>query len=188
MILTDAGPLVALIDRGEPSHRGCKRALKGLVGPMLTTWPAYSEAMYMLGRANGWEAQEPLWRLVQRGDLKIAEFGTGISMRTADLMAQYHDVPMDLADAALVAACERAKIRKIFTVDRRDFLKLMGASLALAGMAGCGAPEQPFIVPYVKQPEGLVLGKPQHYATVMPLAGEALGLLVESHTIVMIPL
>jgi MoCo/4Fe-4S cofactor protein with predicted Tat translocation signal len=67
------------------------------------------------------------------------------------------------------------------SVDRRDFLKLMGASLALAGMAGCGRPDEEFVVPYVKQPEGVVLGNPQHYATVMPFAGDALGLLVESH-------
>jgi len=67
------------------------------------------------------------------------------------------------------------------SVDRRDFLKLMGASLALAGMAGCGANEEPHIVPYVRQPEGMILGKPQHYATVMPFGGDALGLLVESH-------
>src|SRR5256885_7083437 len=67
------------------------------------------------------------------------------------------------------------------SVDRRDFLKLMGASLALAGMAGCGLPEQEYVVPYVKQPDGIVLGRPQHYATVMPFGGDALGLLVESH-------
>jgi len=67
------------------------------------------------------------------------------------------------------------------SVDRRDFLKLMGASLALAGMAGCGANGDPHIVPYVRQPEGMILGKPQHYATVMPFGGDALGLLVESH-------
>ena len=66
-------------------------------------------------------------------------------------------------------------------VDRRDFLKLMAASLAFAGLSGCGrAPEQ-HIVPYVKQPEGLVLGKPQYYATAMPFVGDAIGLLVESH-------
>ena len=67
------------------------------------------------------------------------------------------------------------------SVDRRDFLKLMGASLALAGMAGCGRPDEEFVVPYVKQPDGMVLGNPQHYATVMPFGGDALGLLVESH-------
>jgi MoCo/4Fe-4S cofactor protein with predicted Tat translocation signal len=66
-------------------------------------------------------------------------------------------------------------------VDRRDFLKLMAASLAFAGLSGCGrAPEQ-HIVPYVKQPDGLVLGKPQFYATAMPLGADAIGLLVESH-------
>jgi len=66
-------------------------------------------------------------------------------------------------------------------LDRRDFLKLMAASLAFAGLSGCGrAPEQ-HIVPYVTQPEGLVLGKPQFYATSMPFGADAIGLLVESH-------
>jgi MoCo/4Fe-4S cofactor protein with predicted Tat translocation signal len=67
------------------------------------------------------------------------------------------------------------------SVDRRNFLKLMGASLALAGMAGCGLPPDQHIVPYVKQPDALVLGKPLHFATVMPFGADALGLLVESH-------
>ena len=66
-------------------------------------------------------------------------------------------------------------------VDRRSFFKLMGASLAFAGMAGCGLPDIDHIVPYVKQPDGLVLGKPQFYATAMPLPGEGVGVLVESH-------
>src|SRR6267142_1212873 len=66
-------------------------------------------------------------------------------------------------------------------VDRRDFLKLMAASLALAGLSGCGRTPEQHIVPYVKQPDGLILGKPQFYATVMPFGGDAIGLLVESH-------
>src|SRR2546422_987135 len=67
------------------------------------------------------------------------------------------------------------------SVDRRDFLKLMGASMALAGLSGCGRPPEQHIVPYVKQPDGLILGKPQFYATVMPFGADAIGLLVESH-------
>src|SRR5260370_4431895 len=64
-------------------------------------------------------------------------------------------------------------------VDRRDFLKLMAASLAFAGLSGfCRTPEQ-YIVPYVKQPDGLTLGKPQFYATAMPFGADAIGLLVE---------
>jgi MoCo/4Fe-4S cofactor protein with predicted Tat translocation signal len=67
------------------------------------------------------------------------------------------------------------------TVERRDFLKLMGASLALAGLAGCGRPDETHIVPYVKQPDGMVLGKPNYYATAMPFGADAVGVLVESH-------
>jgi molybdopterin-containing oxidoreductase family iron-sulfur binding subunit len=67
-------------------------------------------------------------------------------------------------------------------VTRRRFLALLGASLSLAGLTGCGAyrPHEA-IVPYVRQPENLVPGRPQYYATAMPLAGTAIGLLVESH-------
>jgi len=67
------------------------------------------------------------------------------------------------------------------SVDRRDFLKLMAASLAFAGLSGCGRTPEQYVVPYVKQPDGMTLGKPQFYATVMPFGADAIGLLVESH-------
>jgi MoCo/4Fe-4S cofactor protein with predicted Tat translocation signal len=66
-------------------------------------------------------------------------------------------------------------------VDRRDFLKLMAASLAFAGLSGCGRTPEQYVVPYVKQPDGMTLGKPQFYATAMPFGADAIGLLVESH-------
>jgi MoCo/4Fe-4S cofactor protein with predicted Tat translocation signal len=66
-------------------------------------------------------------------------------------------------------------------VERRSFLKLMGASLALAGMAGCTRQPPEQILPYVRQPENVVPGKPLFYATAMTLGGRATGLLVESH-------
>jgi molybdopterin-containing oxidoreductase family iron-sulfur binding subunit len=68
-------------------------------------------------------------------------------------------------------------------VSRRDFLKLMGASLALAGLNGCGraAPVDEKIVPYVTQPEELVLGKPLFFATAFPMSGVGSGILVTNH-------
>jgi molybdopterin-containing oxidoreductase family iron-sulfur binding subunit len=66
-------------------------------------------------------------------------------------------------------------------VSRRNFLKLMGASVALSGLEACTREPIRPIVPYVKQPEELIPGKPLHYATAMPFAGFASGLLVESH-------
>jgi molybdopterin-containing oxidoreductase family iron-sulfur binding subunit len=65
--------------------------------------------------------------------------------------------------------------------NRRDFLKLMGASLALASLPACTRQPIEKIVPYVKQPEELVPGKPLFFATAMMLGGFATGLLAESH-------
>jgi predicted nucleic acid-binding protein len=121
VILTDAGPLVAILDRGEDQHRACVDCLSRLTGPMLTTWPAFTEAMYLLGDAGGWSAQEALWRLVRSGDVVIAEQGGGPSARMAALMQKYHDRPMDLADASLVALAEERGLKDIFTLDRADF-------------------------------------------------------------------
>lgn len=65
-------------------------------------------------------------------------------------------------------------------VSRRGFLKLMGASMALAGLAGCTKqPDEP-IYPYVKAPEDLVLGKPMYFATAYPFEAGAVPLLVKS--------
>ncbi len=66
------------------------------------------------------------------------------------------------------------------TISRRNFLTLMGASMALAGLAGCRRPVEK-IIPYVAQPEEIIPGIPQYYATTMPFGASAYGLLVESH-------
>ena len=65
-------------------------------------------------------------------------------------------------------------------VSRRSFLRVMGASIALAGFASCRKPVQK-ITPYVRQPENMVLGEPLYYATAMPFQDTATGLLVETH-------
>src|ERR687897_342694 len=57
-------------------------------------------------------------------------------------------------------------------VGRRGFLKLMGASLALAGASACTRQPEELIVPYVRQPENVVPGRPLFFATAMPLLGE----------------
>src|SRR6185436_13341514 len=66
-------------------------------------------------------------------------------------------------------------------VSRRGFLKLMSASLALAGLSACTKQPEEAIVPYVQQPEDLVPGKPMFYATARPTSFGAKPLLAESH-------
>ncbi|HEV2401042.1 MAG TPA: TAT-variant-translocated molybdopterin oxidoreductase [Candidatus Sulfotelmatobacter sp.] len=67
------------------------------------------------------------------------------------------------------------------SLSRRDFLSLMGASLALAGMTGCVKQPLEQIVPYVVQPDNIIPGKPKFYATAMTFGGYAIPLLVESN-------
>ncbi|HEY2012705.1 MAG TPA: TAT-variant-translocated molybdopterin oxidoreductase [Bryobacteraceae bacterium] len=64
---------------------------------------------------------------------------------------------------------------------RRNFLKMMGASLALAGLTACTRQPTERIVPYVRQPEELIPGRPLFYATATTLNGVASGVLAESH-------
>src|SRR5574339_868515 len=64
---------------------------------------------------------------------------------------------------------------------RRNFLKLMSASLALAGVGACTRQPPENIVPYVRQPEDVVPGRPLFFASAIPLAGVARPVLVESH-------
>ena len=91
----------------------------------------------------------------------------------------------ELADTAeFQAAVERefpsAAQEWVDPVSRRGFMKLMGASLALAGLAGCTKqPDEP-IFPYIKQPEDLILGKPMYFATAHPFVTGAVPLLVKS--------
>ena len=66
-------------------------------------------------------------------------------------------------------------------VDRRQFVKLMGASIALAGLTGCVRRSAEKIVPYAVAPEIAVPGRPEYYATAMPVEGFARGIVVESH-------
>src|SRR4051812_22946756 len=66
-------------------------------------------------------------------------------------------------------------------VSRRNFMQLMSASLALAGLSGCTKMPTQAIVPYVKQPEELVLGRPLYYATAFTINGCALPVLARSH-------
>jgi uncharacterized protein len=115
--LTDAGPLIAIIDVDEPDHAVCLQALDQVEVPLVTTWPAFTEAIYLLGQAGGIRGQRALWRLVQTGRLVLADLSRSAVERSARLMDQYADRPMDLADATLVAFAEEQAHRTIFTLD-----------------------------------------------------------------------
>jgi len=117
--LCDAGPLVALVDDADEHHARCAETLKRLPPRALaTTWLCFTEAMYLLGRRGGFRSQQELWEIVAKGLVEFDVPSPHEWQRMRDLMDQYEDLPMDVADASLVAAAERLETQRVFTVDR----------------------------------------------------------------------
>jgi uncharacterized protein len=76
--------------------------------------------MYLLYRAGGYPGQEALWRLIHARRLVLHGTIEAEVVGMAALMGKYRDLPMDLADASVVAAAQRLGTRRVFTLDR-DF-------------------------------------------------------------------
>ena len=117
MTLTDAGPLIALLDRSDPDHDQCRTVLPELPQPLVTTWPTFTEAMHMVRRVGGDAGSDALWRLVLTDRLVLADLVRSSVERAAELMQVYADRTMDLGDATLVALAEERGVRTIFSLD-----------------------------------------------------------------------
>jgi hypothetical protein len=109
--LTDAGALVALIDKNQPQNARCRATCAVLALPLLTTWPAFTEAMYLVYQLGGWPLQRHGWRSVEEGILQIHASTAAEQARMRQRMEQYRDTPIDLADASLVATAEILHLR-----------------------------------------------------------------------------
>ena len=118
-VLIDAGPLIALLHRDDMHHARCTEALQKIRSQMVTVWPVFTEAMYLLNFS--WPAQEALWEWIETGVIGILPLEKEDVPRMKALMKKYRDLPMDFADAALVRVAERERIRTVFTLDHRDF-------------------------------------------------------------------
>lgn len=119
MILVDTGPLVALFDPADRSHAHCVRVLQSVDEPLATTIPVLTEAFHLL-RPGSTGAQR-LMDFIAESGLTVWTFDEGLLSRCFELMIQYSDQPMDLADASLVALAEAERLGRIFTIDRNDF-------------------------------------------------------------------
>jgi predicted nucleic acid-binding protein len=117
MILCDAGPLFALVDKREIKHQLCRKAVKQLSKPLVTTWSCFSEAMHLAGRRGGWVMQNQLGKFLLESVLTIYEIRREDYNRLFQLIEKYQDCPMDLADATLVLAAERLEVNQILTLD-----------------------------------------------------------------------
>ena len=117
-LLLDTGAFVALVDRSEQRHADCVAALEQWTGPVITTEAALTETLYLVG---SWKAQRVCLEFFFRGAFLLLPSSLASLRRVALLMEKYHDIPMDYADATLVALGEEVQTDWVFTLDRRGF-------------------------------------------------------------------
>ena len=119
MILVDTGPLVALFDPQEEEHSRCREVLQDLTEPLATSLATLTEAFHILGPNS--IGSDRLREFVLQDGLQVLPLERPALERAFELMEQYRDHPMDLADATLIALAEAIPTRKVFTLDRSDF-------------------------------------------------------------------
>ena len=119
MIVVDTGPLVALFDPADGDHKRCAQILGDIDEMLCTTVPVMTEAFHLLG--PGSIASQRLMDFVVGQGLNVWFMDHRALRRAFELMVQYADQPMDLADASLVVLAETLKLRRIFTIDRDGF-------------------------------------------------------------------
>jgi predicted nucleic acid-binding protein len=118
-LLLDTGAFVALVDRDEKAHADCVAALESWTGPIAATEAVLTETLYLVGPR--WRDQKNALEFVLRGAFQLVPSSAKSLQRVAVLMERYRNVPMDYADATLVALGEELETDWVFTLDRRGF-------------------------------------------------------------------
>jgi uncharacterized protein len=118
-LLLDTGPLVALLDASERRHADCASTLSAWRGAVVTTEAVVTEAAYLLSSAGG-DGTLPI-QFCLRGGATMKAWTDARTDRAGSLMRKYRDVPMDYADATLVALAEELDTPNVFTLDLRGF-------------------------------------------------------------------
>ncbi len=118
-VLLDTGPLVAFLNRRDHHHERCVKCWEKLRARLATVWLVLTEAAFLLSYAPG--GVDTLMEMAERDAFAIRDIREPDVKRMRELLRKYGDLPMDLADAALVAVGEREQVETVFTLDVRGF-------------------------------------------------------------------
>lgn len=129
-VLLDTGPLVAFLDRRDHHYPWAYEQFKQLPFLFITCEPVLTEAVHLLARAN--VRPESVLELVRSGAIRIG-FDMQSEVRALQrLLAQYENVPMDLADACLMRLAATHPEASVFTVDSDFYIYRQGSGQALS--------------------------------------------------------
>lgn len=119
LILTDTGPVVAMIDSGDRNHDRCWQAMANIPeSGMVTPTASLVEILYLLGKAGGHPLQRKLWNMIESGILRLRPENMVECLKAGKLMEIYSDTPMDFADGIVVVTADAHDVSSIFTIDR----------------------------------------------------------------------
>lgn len=121
MVIADTGFWLALANRKDHHHERATIALANLNEGLITTWPVMTEACYLLLTRVGHDAQEKLLDAYVEGGYAVFDLEQEHAVNICSNMRKYADLPMDLADASLLALAEHLGHGRILTTDVRDF-------------------------------------------------------------------
>jgi predicted nucleic acid-binding protein len=121
VIIADTGLWLAVANRRDRHHAAAVAALRDVREPLITTWPVMTETCHLLVTRLGTKASVSFVRAAEQGALEIFALAASHLGRIAGLMEQYHELPMDLADASLVVLAEEIGSGRILSTDQRDF-------------------------------------------------------------------
>ncbi len=120
-LVLDTGPVLALLDSGDPDHARCVRMVDEVREDLVIPSPVLVELDYWVLKLLG---QAP-WRMfvedVDRGAYRLHHPDAADLLRIAELGHIYEELDLGFVDAAVVVACERLAEPKVATLDRRDF-------------------------------------------------------------------
>jgi hypothetical protein len=121
VILLDTSGLLSALDESQRHHRECARLLTEAVPPLLLSPFVLAELDYLLMRHIGRRAQAALLEEVARGAYQLETFAAADVARANEVIAQYADLAIGLADASIVILAERHGVAEVLTLDQRHF-------------------------------------------------------------------
>ncbi|MGD1865284.1 MAG: type II toxin-antitoxin system VapC family toxin [Phormidesmis sp.] len=121
MVIADTSFWIALIIEKDTYNRQAREALMKLDQPLITTWPVIAETCHILLKRIDNNAQTKFVEGITEKKYQIFEIKENQAPHIVELMEQYADLPMDLADASLVLLAEHLGHGKILSADQRDF-------------------------------------------------------------------
>jgi uncharacterized protein len=117
--LIDTGAILALLKRDDRWHSACQQAFARVMVPLATSAAVLAELFHLLGHNRRDVAAA--WGFLRSGVVTVAAIADTDMAELDELMARYHDRPMDFADATLVHLANRESLTTILTIDHNDF-------------------------------------------------------------------